>query len=120
MVGRIGSRELRRLLGKAGIKIEELSTVEEVSIKTPAKLIRIKKPSVSVIEGAGGKFFQIYGGEIEEEVAIPDEDVRLVAQQAGTSLEEARQALEEAGGDLAKAILILSSKAASPAGRQRC
>jgi len=40
---------------------------------------------------------------------MPEEDVRLVADQTGKSLEEARKALEESGGDLAKAILLLQS-----------
>ncbi|MEM2420009.1 MAG: hypothetical protein QXL38_03375 [Candidatus Bathyarchaeia archaeon] len=41
---------------------------------------------------------------------MPEEDVRLVADQTGKSLEEARKALEECEGDLAKAILLLQSK----------
>jgi nascent polypeptide-associated complex subunit alpha len=41
--------------------------------------------------------------------AIPEEDARLVADQTGKSLEEAKKALEECGGDLAKAILLLQS-----------
>jgi nascent polypeptide-associated complex subunit alpha len=40
---------------------------------------------------------------------IPEEDVRLVADQTGKSMEEAKKALEETGGDLAKAILLIQS-----------
>jgi nascent polypeptide-associated complex subunit alpha len=42
-------------------------------------------------------------------VEIPEEDVLLVAQQANVSMERARAALEDAEGDLAKAILVLST-----------
>jgi len=35
--------------------------------------------------------------------------VQLVADQTGKSLEKAKAALEDCGGDLAKAILLLSS-----------
>jgi nascent polypeptide-associated complex subunit alpha len=38
-----------------------------------------------------------------------EEDVRLVADQTGKSLEKAKEALEECQGDLAKAILLLQS-----------
>jgi len=36
--------------------------------------------------------------------------VRFVAEKAGVSLEEARRALEESGGDIAAAILRLTEK----------
>ncbi|RLE50960.1 MAG: hypothetical protein DRJ21_01085, partial [Candidatus Methanomethylicota archaeon] len=47
--------------------------------------------------------------KVEEKIEIPEEDIQLVAAQAGVSLEEARKALIEAEGDLAKAILSLTS-----------
>ena len=40
---------------------------------------------------------------------VSEEDVKLVADQTGKSIEEARKALEECEGDLAKAILLLQS-----------
>jgi nascent polypeptide-associated complex subunit alpha len=46
---------------------------------------------------------------MEREPQIPEEDVLLVAQQAGVSMERAKAALEDAGGDLARAILMLST-----------
>ena len=61
--------------------------------------------------------YQIIGGQVSEQApsqrqtaaaAAPtfsEEDVRLVADQTGKSLEKAKEALEECGGDLAKAIL---------------
>ena len=42
--------------------------------------------------------------------AIPIEDVRLVAEKAGVSEEEARKALEECGGEPAEAIIKLMSR----------
>jgi nascent polypeptide-associated complex subunit alpha len=53
------------------------------------------------------------GGSIEEQATVKkysDEDVLLVAQQAGVTKEVAEEALKEAEGDLARAILKLSSK----------
>jgi nascent polypeptide-associated complex subunit alpha len=61
----------------------------------------------------GERIYQISGGRVEEKqlerMRISEEDILLVAQQAGVSLEEARKALEEAEGDLAKAILMLKT-----------
>ena len=47
---------------------------------------------------------------IEEEYVPPDEDVALVAAQAGVDEDLAREALKEVKGDLAKAILLLKSR----------
>jgi len=41
---------------------------------------------------------------------VTEEDVKLVAEQAGVSLEEAQRALEETGGDLAQAIILLQAR----------
>ena len=68
-----------------------------------------------MLEMQGQKIFQVTGGKITEKAAerkasgVAEEDVRLVADQTGKSLEEARKALEECQGDLAKAILLLQS-----------
>ncbi len=43
-------------------------------------------------------------------LTIPDEDVKLVAEKAGVSEEEARKALEDAGGEPAEAIIRLMSR----------
>jgi nascent polypeptide-associated complex subunit alpha len=68
-----------------------------------------------MLEMQGQKIFQVTGGTISEKAverkpsSVPEEDVRLVADQTGKSVEEARKALEESSGDLAKAILLLQS-----------
>jgi len=46
-------------------------------------------------------------GEVEEEYAPAEEDVALVAQRTGKSLDQARSALVSTKGDLAQAILLL-------------
>ena len=43
-----------------------------------------------------------------KEIEIPDEDIEMVANTAGVSLEAAEEALRETGGDLAEAILKLN------------
>jgi nascent polypeptide-associated complex subunit alpha len=62
----------------------------------------------------GQRMYQVVGGEVREEaleaqLEIPEEDILLVAQQTGVSVERARAALEDTEGDLARAILMLTT-----------
>jgi nascent polypeptide-associated complex subunit alpha len=99
-----------------GMSMDAVADVEQVVIKTSTKEITIEEPEVAVLEVQGQKIYQVNGGKITEKAAerkpsgIAEEDVRLVADQTGKSPDEARRALEESGGDLAKAILLLQSK----------
>lgn len=106
-----------RMMQKMGMKMDEIQNVTEVIIKTDSKDIVINGPSVTVVTIQGQRMYQIAGGEISEAQPqapvqnIPsDSDVQLVAQQTGKIPEEARKALAEAGGDLARAILSLKEK----------
>jgi len=97
-----------------GMRFKEVPDVEKVIIQTKNEKIIIEEPAVSVMEIQNQKVFQITGVEVSEKIEkvqeIPEEDVRLVAQQAGASLEKAKEALKQTGGDLAQAILLLTSK----------
>jgi nascent polypeptide-associated complex subunit alpha len=105
------------MMQRMGMNMNTIEDVQQVIIKTGDKEITVEEPEVAILELQGQKIFQITGGRITEKAAerkappTAEEDVRLVADQTGKSLEEARKALEESGGDLAKAILILQSKA---------
>jgi nascent polypeptide-associated complex subunit alpha len=103
------------MMQRMGMSMDAVPDVEQVIIKTGSKEITIEEPEVAILEVQGQKIFQVTGGKISEKATerkptFPEEDVRLVADQTGKSLEEARKALEECGGDLAKAILLLQSK----------
>jgi nascent polypeptide-associated complex subunit alpha len=113
--GAPGGRDAMRMMQKMGMKMDQIPDVSEVIIKTPSKDIVIDAPSVTVINMQGQTMYQIAGGRISEaqppqstQSVVSDADVQLVAQQTGKSVEESRNALVEAGGDLAKAILALS------------
>ena len=116
MQKRVNPREARRMMQRMGMSMDAVADVERVVIKTSAKEITIDEPEVAVLEVQGQKIYQVTGGKITEKAAerkpsgIAEEDVRLVADQTGKSPDEARRALEESGGDLAKAILLLQSK----------
>jgi nascent polypeptide-associated complex subunit alpha len=103
------------MMQRMGMNMNEVADVERVIIKTSGKEITIEEPGVAILEMQGQKIFQVTGGKItektvERKLTVPEEDVRLVADQTGKNPEEARKALEESGGDLAKAILLLQSK----------
>ncbi len=106
-------REAKRMMQRMGLSMEGIPNVEEVIIRTSAKEIIVDNPEVAVLELHGQKIFQVTGQitekKIEKKMEIPQEDIRLVADQTGKSMEEAEKALEETGGDLAKAILLLQA-----------
>ncbi len=102
------------MMQRMGLSMEGIPNVEEVIIRTSTKEIIVESPEVAALDLHGQKIFQVTGQitekKIEKEMEIPEEDVRLVADQTGKSMEEAQKALEETGGDLAKAILLLQAK----------
>jgi len=120
-VFRFDPKELRKQLRRLGlrdVKIEPVNA-EEVIIRTEeGKELAIPSPQVLLMRMKGGAvMLQVMGQSIEErEVAqeeapqISEEDVKFVAEQTGVSIDEARQALEEAGGDIAAAIMLIEER----------
>tara|TARA_B100000315_G_scaffold235646_1_gene250754 strand:+ start:784 stop:1089 length:306 start_codon:yes stop_codon:yes gene_type:complete len=101
------------MLDKMGVNLQEMSDVEEVIIRTSTKDLLVKDPSVSEMNMKGMRIFQVSGSEIEEQVRerpkFTEEDIVLVSQQSNVSREKAIAALTDSNGDLAKAILNLST-----------
>lgn len=95
---------------KMGIQQIEIPATE-VIIKTKDKKIVISNPSVSKINLMGQETFQILGEAKEEELTaeISEEDIKTVIGQTGANKEKAKKALEKSNGDLAEAILSLTT-----------
>jgi nascent polypeptide-associated complex subunit alpha len=118
---RMNSREQKRMMQRMGMNMDTVADVQQVIIKTSDKDIVIDEPEVAILQVQGQKMYQVIGGQVSEQAAsqrqdnavaqpmFSEEDVQLVADQTGKSLEKAKEALEECGGDLAKAILLLQS-----------
>jgi nascent polypeptide-associated complex subunit alpha len=108
-----GNREMRRMLDKMGLEMKDLGSIEEVVIKTETKELYLIKPQVIEMKGKDSTIFQVVATNIEEkERDIPvfkEEDVILVMQQATVSKEKAIQALMDSKGDMAQAILNLTT-----------
>ena len=108
-----GNRQMRRMMDKMGLDMEEIPNVQEVIIKTDKKEIIIPKPSVTEMKSKENSIFQVIAESFEEkelEVQIfSEDDITLVCQQANCNEEQARDALAESKGDIAQAILKLTS-----------
>jgi nascent polypeptide-associated complex subunit alpha len=114
-------REQKRMMQRMGMNMDSVPDVNQVIIRTATKDIVIDEPEVAILQVQGQKMYQVIGGQVSEQApgkalasaaakpAYSNEDVQLVADQTGKSLERAKEALEECGGDLAKAILLLQS-----------
>lgn len=109
---KMDNRNARRMMDRLGINMKEIPNVQEVVIKTPDTELHITNASVSEVIAQGNRMFQVAGDVEEVEVqkkTFSDEDILLVQQQTGASKERAAAALEESDGEVARAILKLSS-----------
>ena len=104
---------MRRMMDKMGLDMEEIPNVQEVIIKTDKKEIIIPKPSVTEMKSKENSIFQVIAESFEEkELEVPifsEDDIMLVRQQASCNEEQAKYALTESKGDIAQAILKLTS-----------
>ena len=125
-------RKMKQMMKQMGIDVTELDA-EEVVIKTADEELVFSDAQVTRMDAQGQETYQIVGqpetrergsgdagGEdapaveaaesaesaesADEDEAIPDSDVELVAQRAGVPKGDAREALEAENGDLAAAI----------------
>ncbi|ELZ51918.1 nascent polypeptide-associated complex protein [Halorubrum sp. E3] len=130
--GGMNPRKMKQMMKQMGIDVEELDA-ERVVIETAdgddlvfdgAQVTKmdaqgqetyqiVGSPDEVADAGAGGAA-AVEGGDADDPAlddasddgddGIPEEDVKLVAQQAGVSKEAAREALEAANGEPARAI----------------
>jgi len=108
------NRQTRRMMERMGVSMDEIKGVEEVIIRTADKDLVIKGASVSEVRVKGGsKMYQVMGEDVEERMRdkpkFTKEDILLVVQQANVSEARAEQALKDNDGDIATAILKLTS-----------
>ena len=107
------------MMQRMGMSMDAVDDVEQVIIRTRSKDIVIEQPEVAILNMQGQKVFQVAGGTVTEKATeraaiaskpiVSEEDARLVADQTGKTVDEAKKALIECEGDLAKAILLLQT-----------
>ena len=124
--GRLNDRNMRIMMKRMGMTTEEISEVEEVIIRRKDDELVLESPEVTVITVQGVKTFQVAGepksrprttsaaaGAASAPPPPPpftEEDVAMVMDHAHVERAEAENALREAGGEPAEAILHLLAR----------
>jgi nascent polypeptide-associated complex subunit alpha len=110
MIPGMNPRKMKQMMKQLGMDIRPVDDVQEIVITTPNGRYVFEQAEVAIMKMQGITTWQITGDPRFEEAAslIPDEDVTLVAEQSGSSVEAAKKALEESKGDIADAIMKLS------------
>ena len=111
MMPGMNPKQMKKMMRSMGIKQEELDA-ELVTITLADREILIHNPQVAKVTMAGQVTFQVVG-QVEERPRLPeitDEDIQTVLGQVSVSEDEAREALLDTDGDIARAILNLTDK----------
>jgi len=106
MIPGFNPRQMQGMMSKLGIKQEEIQAKRVIIEKEDSNII-IENPQVIKIDMKGNESFQITG-DVKEEQATSEEDIKQVIEKTQCSKEQAIQALKTSNGDLAEAILSLS------------
>ena len=108
MFGGVDPKKMQAMMRQMGIKQEEVEALRVIIEKSDGKIV-IENPNVVKITMQGQDSCQITGEAHEEAADISEADVAMVAEKTGKSKKEALKALEAASGDIASAIMDLSS-----------
>jgi len=130
-----GSRAMRRKMQQQGISMDQIEA-KRVIFELEDKTLVLDQPEVFLMKQMGQEIYQVVGSaeekslsvladdtsingetmereEISEEDLKPkitEQDIQLVAAQANVTSKEAEVALEQAEGNIAKAIIFLKNK----------
>ncbi|PSQ45887.1 nascent polypeptide-associated complex protein [Halobacteriales archaeon SW_6_65_15] len=122
--GGLDPRKMKQMMKQMGIDVDELDAEEVVITKNDGEQLVFDDPDITVMDARGQQTYQVVGEPSTREAeaggasavesgdnaseggdaGIPDEDVEIVAGRTGASEDEAREALEATGGDLAAAV----------------
>jgi nascent polypeptide-associated complex subunit alpha len=110
MPGNINPKKMKQMMKQLGMKVDPIEDIQRIVIETPKGNYIFDTAEVTAMTMQGITTYQITGQPrfVEAALQIPDEDVQLVAEQAGVSTDAAREALTICNGDIAEAILKVS------------
>jgi nascent polypeptide-associated complex subunit alpha len=115
-------RQMQMMMRRMGMTTEPIEGVDEVLIRTKESEIVLLNPEVTILTIQGVRTYQVVGtpttrartrdgaapgGTVAPAAPAgpPEEDIALVMEQAGVERDEAVQALRQAGGEPAEAIM---------------
>ena len=110
MIPGVNPKQMKQMMKKLGMKMEEFEDVERVVVFTKKGNYVFEDAEVVATTMQGSKTYQIQGEPVfvEAEAEIPEGDVKMVSEQAGVPEDKALLTLKETNGDIAEAILKLS------------
>ncbi|MBI4449274.1 nascent polypeptide-associated complex protein [Candidatus Woesearchaeota archaeon] len=114
MMPKINPKQMQQMMHRMGISQNEIPAVQ-VIIRCEDRDIIIDDPQVLKVDMMGQKMFQVSGTPFdqprqERDLSISGDDIKTVMDQTNTDHDAALQAIKDANGDLAQAILKLSEK----------
>ncbi len=121
-------RQMEAMMRRLGMSTQELPGVEEVIVRTRTQEHVFRAPEVTILTVQGVRTYQVVGTpELRARTAAPgpggpasapagptgppEEDIQLVMEQASVSREEALEALLQAKGEPAEAIMRILTRA---------
>lgn len=119
MLPNLNPKQMNKMMKRLGMSMDEIDAEKVVISLKNGKTITVLNPEVVKMNMQGKDSFQVSGNikegesegdsekDSEQEADFADEDIEMVASQAGVSEEKAEEALTKANGDIAKAILEL-------------
>ncbi len=111
MPGGINPRKMKQMMKQLGMQMEQIEDVQQIVITTAKGKYIFDHAEVTAMTMQGVTTWQIAGEQPKFEAnapEIPEDDVKLVMDQTGSTAERARAALIESQGDIAEAILRIS------------
>ncbi|MGC8585415.1 MAG: nascent polypeptide-associated complex protein [Thermoplasmata archaeon] len=104
---KISDRQLQRMMKQMGVKMEEIDALEVKIIGKEFDYV-IKNPKITKVVAQGEEVLQVQG-QIEkiekEKLPFSEDDIKIVIDQTGCSRDDAIQALKNANGEPAEAII---------------
>ena len=111
MIGGLNPKKMQAMMKQLGMSQEDIDALRITIEKSDGSKITINNPSVIKMNIQGQEMYQISGGEINEDFReeFSEEDIKTVIEKTGCTEEQAEKVLKSKKGDLAEAILELSS-----------
>jgi nascent polypeptide-associated complex subunit alpha len=122
-------RQMEMMMRRLGMTTEPIDDVEEVIVRTRTKEHVFAQPEVTVLTVQGVRTYQVVGQPVVRPRGAssppaaggalptpappsgpPEEDVRLVMEQANVPREEAIEALRQSNGEPAEAIMKILAR----------